>query len=60
MYRDYSCVLLEDCMSQPTFPHGLPGGNHDASLVLAAFSFGWVSKSEQFKTAVQAQQVSSG
>ena len=36
MYRDYSCVLLEDCMSEPTPPHGSPGSNHDASLVLAA------------------------
>jgi ureidoacrylate peracid hydrolase len=57
MFRDYSCVLLEDCMSQPTPPHGLPGGNHDASLVLAAFTFGWVSKSEQFMTAVQPHAV---
>jgi ureidoacrylate peracid hydrolase len=57
MFRDYSCVLLEDCMSQPTPPHGLPGSNHDASLVLAAFTFGWVSKSEQFMTALQAQPV---
>src|SRR6195256_3779225 len=59
MFRDYSCVLLEDCMSQPTPPHGLPGSNHDASLVLAAFSFAWVSKSEQFVTALQAQPVAS-
>jgi ureidoacrylate peracid hydrolase len=59
MFRDYSCVLLEDCMSQPTPPHGLPGSNHDASLVLAAFTFGWVSKSEQFMTALQAQPVAS-
>jgi len=57
MFRDYSCVLLEDCMSQPTPPHGLPGSNHDASLVLAASTFGWVSKSEQFMTALQAQPV---
>lgn len=55
MFRDYSCVLLEDCMSQPTPPHGLPGSNHDASLVLAAFTFGWVSNSDQFMAAVQAQ-----
>src|SRR6202023_3230146 len=51
MFRDYLCVLLEDCMSQPTPPRGLPGSNHPASLVLAAFSFGWVSKSEQFMAA---------
>jgi hypothetical protein len=34
MYRDYSCVLLEDCMSQPTPPHGLTGNNHDIALRL--------------------------
>ena len=59
MFRDYSCVLLEDCMNQPTPPHGLPGGNHGASLVLVAFTFGWVSKSEQFMAAVQAQPIAS-
>ena len=59
MFRDYSCVLLEDCMSQPTPPHGLPGSNHDASLVLAEATFGWVSKSEQFTTALQAQPIAS-
>jgi ureidoacrylate peracid hydrolase len=59
MFRDYSCLLLEDCMSQPTPPHGLPGTNHDASLVLAEAAFAWVSKSEQFVTVLQAQQVAS-
>jgi nicotinamidase-related amidase len=57
MFRDYSCVLLEDCMSQPTLPHSLPGSNHDASLVLAEAFFAWVSKSEQFMSAVQSQAV---
>jgi ureidoacrylate peracid hydrolase len=46
MYRDYSCVLLTDCMSQPTLGHSLPGSNHDASLVLVSEAgFGWVSSS---------------
>jgi ureidoacrylate peracid hydrolase len=57
MFRDYSCVLLEDCMSQPAPPGGVPGSNHAASLVIAEKSFGWVSKSEQFMTAVQSQAV---
>jgi ureidoacrylate peracid hydrolase len=60
MYRDYSCVLLEDCMSQPTPPHGSAGSNHDASLVLAEAAFAWVSNSDQFVVALQAQQVASG
>ena len=59
MYRDYSCVLLEDCMSQPSLGHSLPGSGHDASLVLAEVFFGWVSKSEQFITALQAQPIAS-
>jgi ureidoacrylate peracid hydrolase len=46
MYRDYSCVLLTDCMSQPTLGNSLPGSNHDASLVLISEAgFGWVSSS---------------
>lgn len=46
MYRDYSCVLLTDCMSQPTLGNSLPGSNHDASLVLVSEAgFGWVSSS---------------
>ena len=48
MYRDYSCVLLSDCMSQPTFPNSLPESNHNASLVLTEVFFGWVSKSNDF------------
>jgi ureidoacrylate peracid hydrolase len=57
MFRDYSCVLLEDCMSQPTLPPSLRGSNHDASLVLAEVFFGWVSQSEKFMTALQAQPI---
>ncbi len=46
MFRDYSCVLLTDCMSQPTLGNSLPGSNHDASLVLISEAgFGWVSSS---------------
>jgi ureidoacrylate peracid hydrolase len=57
MFRDYSCVLLEDCMSQPALGHSLPGSSHDASLVLAEVFFGWVSRSEQFITALQAHPI---
>ncbi len=57
MFRDYSCVLLEDCMSQPTLGHSLPGSSHEASLVLAEVFFGWVSTSEQFITALHAPPV---
>ena len=52
MFRDYSCVLLQDCMSQPTIGNALPGSNHDASLVVVEANFGWVSSSDQFMKAL--------
>ncbi len=52
MFRDYSCLLLEDCMCQPTLGKSSPGSNHNSSLVLAEVFFGWVSKSEEFARAV--------
>ena len=54
MFRDYSCVLLQDCMSQPTLRHSFPGSNHDASLVLAEV-FAWVSNSDQLTKALHDQ-----
>ena len=57
MFRDYSCLLLEDCMSQPTLGSSSPGSNHEASLVLTEVFFGWVSSSEQFIKAVQSQPI---
>src|SRR5882724_12676785 len=47
MFRDYLCVLLKDCMSEP-IGHDLPRTNHEASLLNAEVLFGWVSDSEQF------------
>lgn len=48
MFRDYLCVLLSDCMSQPTLGNSLPRSNHDASLVvLTEAGFGWVSSSNE-------------
>ena len=47
MFRDYLCVLLRDCMSEP-IGHDLPRTNHEASLLNAEVLFGWVSDSEQF------------
>src|SRR5438874_4472003 len=47
MFRDYLCVLLKDCMSEP-IGHDLPRTNHEASLLNAEALFGWVSDSEQF------------
>src|SRR6202008_1826217 len=44
MFRDYSCILLEDCTAEP-IGQGLPRGNHDASVLTIQTLFGWVSKS---------------
>jgi len=57
MFRDYSRVLLQDCMTQPTLGNSSPGSNHDASLVVAEVFFGWVSNSDQFMKALHVQPI---
>lgn len=52
MFRDYLCVLLADCMSEP-IGHGLARSNHDASLLNAEVLLGWVSDSDRFVKAIQ-------
>lgn len=52
MFRDYLCVLIADCMSEP-IGNGLPRSNHDASLLIAEVSLGWVSDSDRFLKAFQ-------
>jgi ureidoacrylate peracid hydrolase len=47
MFRDYSCLLLADCMAEPV-GHESPRSNHDASLLLIQRMFGWSSRSDQF------------
>jgi hypothetical protein len=51
MFRDYLCVLLADCMSEP-IGHRLLRSNHDASLLSAEMALGWVSDSERILKAV--------
>jgi ureidoacrylate peracid hydrolase len=51
MFRDYLCVMLADCMSEP-IGQGLPRSNHDASL-LTFEVFGWVSDSDRFLKGLQ-------
>ena len=53
MLRDYLCVLLADCMSEP-IGHGLLRSNHDASLLSAEMALGWISDSERILKAIQA------
>ncbi len=54
MFRDYLCVLLRDCMSEP-IGHDLPRTNHEASLLNVEVLFGWVSESDQFIKALAAK-----
>ncbi len=44
MFRDYSCVVLEDCTAEP-IGAGLSRTNHDASLLVIEKLFGWVTSS---------------
>jgi ureidoacrylate peracid hydrolase len=44
MFRDYVCLLLEDCTGQPPFP-SRSFGTHEASLLIIQSMFGWVSDS---------------
>ncbi len=56
MFRDYRCLLLRDCMAEP-IGYGLPRSNHEASLLVMQTLFAWVSSSEEFVRAVEAQSV---
>jgi len=51
MFRDYQCVLLSDCMSEP-IGGNLARSNHDASLLTVQTLFGWVSDSARFLRAL--------
>jgi ureidoacrylate peracid hydrolase len=53
IFRDYSCVLLGDCMAEPVGQE-LTRSNHDASLMLMQTLFGWVSSSGEFIKALEA------
>ena len=53
MFRDYCCLLLADCTGEP-IGEGLPRTNHDASLLVTAVAFGWVSDSETLLQALKA------
>jgi len=54
MFRDYSCLLLEDCMAEPigNVGNNSAGSNHAASLLVIQALFGWVSRSGEFIAAL--------
>jgi len=45
MFRDYTCLVLEDCTAEP-LGSGLTRTNHEASLLNIEALFGWVSSSD--------------
>ena len=51
MFRDYHCLLLEDCTGEP-IANDQKRGNHEASLLTIQLLFGWISNSEHFVKAL--------
>ena len=51
-YRDYRCLLLEDCTAEP-LGSDLPRTNHDASVRVIETLFGWVSHCAAFEAALR-------
>lgn len=51
MFRDYSCLLLEDCTGEP-IGSDLQRSNHDASLLTIQVLLGWTSTSSAFIDAI--------
>ena len=51
-FRDYSCLVLADCMAEPV-GHDLARSNHEASLLVIQTLFGWVSQSDEFIGAIE-------
>ena len=49
MFRDYHCVVLEDCTAEPL-------GTHDASLKVIEALFGWVSNTDAVLAALELER----
>ena len=56
MFRDYRCLLLEDCTAEPIGDE-LPRSNHEASLLLVQRTLGWVSTSDHLIAALDTPRV---
>ena len=54
MFRDYHCVLLEDCTAEP-IGNGLPRSNHEASVLVVQVLFGRTAQSGDLLTALDRQ-----
>lgn len=55
MFRDYSCVLLEDCTGEP-IGSDLPRSNHEASILAIQVLLGWTASSQDFINALDDQE----
>ena len=53
MFRDYVCLLLEDCTGEP-IGHQSVRSNHEAALLTIQTLFGWVSTSAELVRALRA------
>jgi ureidoacrylate peracid hydrolase len=53
MYRDYRCLLLEDCCAEP-IGSDRSVSNHDASLLVLEILFGWTADASSFLAAANA------
>lgn len=53
MFRDYRCLILEDCVAEPLGNSG-PRTNHEASLLVFERLLGWVAGSEDAIAAIAA------
>ena len=52
MFRDYHCLLLEDCTAE-AIGAGLPRSNHDATVLVIELLVGWVSDSTSWLAALE-------
>lgn len=50
-FRDYQCLLLEDCCAEPIGANAARS-NHDATLLTTELLFGWVSDSASLLSAI--------
>jgi ureidoacrylate peracid hydrolase len=51
MFRDYRCVVLEDCTAEPIAATA-PRSNHEASLLTMQILFAWISDSDKFASSL--------
>jgi ureidoacrylate peracid hydrolase len=53
MFRDYRCIILEDCTAEPIAAQA-SRSNHEASLLTMQILFAWISDSGKFASALSA------